>query len=86
MRTAEFEREAQEYDRIGACYMHVEMAPGSDHYTQIMSGDETRVVQAIYNLIGEFCTTYGKDPKQLLKFYLKAWKKFGLHKTYEEAL
>ncbi len=82
MRTEAIEKEANLYDAEGGCYIHVELAPGSDHYAQIMTGDERRIAQGIYNLISEYCATYKREPKQILKFYLKAMKKFGIHEAY----
>ena len=79
MRTEAIEKEANLYDAEGGCYIHVELAPGSDHYAQIMTGDERRIAQGIYNLISEYCATYRREPKQLLKFYLKMFRKLGAH-------
>ncbi len=82
MRTEAIEKEANLYDEKDGCYIHVELAPGSDNYAQIMTGGEAKIAQAIYNLIGELCTTYKRDPKKLLKFYMKAMKKIGIHEAY----
>ena len=82
MRTEAIEKEANMYDAESGCYIHVELAPGSECYTQIMTGGKARIAQAIYNLIGELCTSYQIDPKQLLKFYLKMFRKIGLHEAF----
>ncbi len=83
MRTEAIEKEANLYDAEGGCYIHVELAPGSDHYAQIMTGGKAKIAQGIYNLIGELCTTYKIEPKQLLKFYLKMFRKLGVHEAYK---
>jgi hypothetical protein len=83
MRTQELEREAQMYDEKGACYIHVEMAPGSDHYSTIMTGEDARLAQAIYNLIGELAQQTGRNPIQLCNFYRKMFKKIGIHQSEE---
>ena len=81
MRTEALEKEANMYDTEGACYIHVDMAPGSDQYATIMAGDDRRLAQAIYNLIGELAERTKRDPVKILKFYKKMFRKIGVHKS-----
>ena len=84
MKTEAIEKEANEYEGRNACYIHVELPPDSEVYMQMMAGSEAKCAQAIYNLICQLCSENNRDPKVLLKFYMKALKKFGPHKAFAE--